>query len=133
MTKYTVKKISPYEKMKRQKERTKQKLKNEVWITYWIFSNHFQERKQERAPNMTDKKLSKDFCWAITGKRVKRCIIGNVFKVYGNKFRYILWGNFELITLYPVDKKKESNSNEKHKRLDIWNTYRNKMKTHFKI
>ena len=105
--------VSPYEKVKKQKQRTHQRNVNSQALDFWIKTNHFIQRFAERVKQSTEK-VSRDFAWWIMSRKIMYAPLLESYRVKGNKYTYVLGREYELITIYEPDSKLNKEFNKKN-------------------
>lgn len=120
--------VSPYEKIHRKKNKkynidqlTKQ---NNISDR---FTYHAVSRISERLGEPEYKVIS-DISCALRDSRVMYCRIYKVFKIYWRIARYIISSkDYNIITLYDIDREKEKSSNKRHDWISLSGKQMNKL------
>ena len=108
------------------------KYKQSTAIDKAIETYHFKIRYEQRTTHWRTS-VSKDFARAISQRRINRCLIYDTYKVYGQRYRFIMWNNYELITIYKINKELENKDNKYHKRVRINDEELLNIKKHFHL
>lgn len=108
------------------------KYKQSTAIDKAVEKYHFIIRYEERVTHKRTS-VSKDFARAISQRGINRCLIYNTYKVYGQRYRFIMSTEYELITIYKIDKELERQNNKHHKRVRINDEELLNIKKHFQL
>lgn len=108
------------------------KYKQATAIEKAIETYHFKVRFEQRVTHWKAS-VSKDLAWAIGQRWINRCLIYDTYKVYGQRYRFIMSKEYELITIYKIDKELENKDNKYHKRVRISDEERLRIKQHFQL
>lgn len=91
---------------------------------------HFKIRYEERVTH-SRANVSKDFSQAISQRWINRCTIYNTYKLYWQRYRFVMDDKYELITIYKIDKELENKDNKHHQYTRINDEELISIKKHF--